>query len=166
VDNCGNSALDQIQTITVSDNTAPTFTRPANITIFTDANCNYNAGVGVTGDVTNETDNCSTGLNATFNDVTIAGPCEGSQVITRTWSLVDNCGECSFKPNPNYHGKEIILRHVYKGLLTTLSSRMLTVLQCSTVVTEMLPMKLIIAQPYSMPPSMMLTLLVHVKAVM
>jgi hypothetical protein len=33
VDNCGNAALNQIQTITVSDNTAPTFTRPADITI-------------------------------------------------------------------------------------------------------------------------------------
>src|SRR5678810_514916 len=92
VDNCGNAALVQIQTITVSDNTAPTFTRPADITIFTDANCNYNAGVGVTGDVTNEADNCSTGINAAFSDVTVDGPCEGSHVITRTWSLVDNCG--------------------------------------------------------------------------
>jgi hypothetical protein len=84
-----------IQTITVSDNTAPTFTRPADITIFTDDNCNYNASVGVTGDVTNEADNCSTGINATFNDVTIDGPCEGSHVITRTWSLVDNCGNAA-----------------------------------------------------------------------
>jgi hypothetical protein len=95
VDNCGNAALNQIQTITVSDNTAPTFTRPADITIFTDANCNYNAGVGVTGDVTNEADNCSTGINAAFSDVTVDGPCEGSHVITRTWSLVDNCGNAA-----------------------------------------------------------------------
>src|SRR5678810_812601 len=86
---------DRIQTITVSDNTAPTFTRPADITIFTDANCNYNATTAVTGDVTNEADNCSTGLNATFSDVTVDGPCEGSHVITRTWSLVDNCGNAA-----------------------------------------------------------------------
>src|SRR6185436_12243304 len=90
VDNCSNAAADQIQTITVQDNTAPTFTRPADITIFTDASCNYNAGIGVTGDVTNEADNCSTGIEATFSDVNVAGPCQGSRVITRTWSLVDN----------------------------------------------------------------------------
>src|SRR5678810_93020 len=95
VDNCGNAAANQIQTITVSDNTAPTFTRPADITIFTDANCNYDASVSATGDVTNEADNCSTGINATFSDVTVAGPCEGSHIITRTWRLVDNCGNAT-----------------------------------------------------------------------
>src|SRR5678815_1793763 len=95
VDNCGNAAANQVQTITVSDNTAPTFTKPANITIFTDAACSYDASVAFTGDVTNEADNCSTGLQATFTDVTVDGPCEGSHVITRTWSLVDNCGNAA-----------------------------------------------------------------------
>jgi hypothetical protein len=95
VDNCGNAAANQVQTITVSDNTPPTFTRPANITIFTDATCNFNASLAVTGDVTNEADNCSTGIQATFTDVTVSGPCEGSHVITRTWSLVDNCGNAA-----------------------------------------------------------------------
>ena len=41
-DNCGNAAADQVQTITVRDNTPPTFTRPIDITIYTDASCNYN----------------------------------------------------------------------------------------------------------------------------
>ena len=94
-DNCGNAAADQVQTITVSDNTAPTFTRPINITIYTDAGCNYNALPAVTGDVTNEADNCSTGLNATYSDAIVAGPCEGTHVITRTWHLTDNCGNAA-----------------------------------------------------------------------
>ena len=92
VDHCGNAAADQVQTITVSDNTVPTFTRPLDITIYTDASCGYDASVAVTGDVTNEADNCSTGLQATFTDVTVNGTCEGSHIITRTWSLVDHCG--------------------------------------------------------------------------
>jgi len=92
VDHCGNAAANQVQTITVSDNTPPTFTRPDDITIFTDATCNYDASVGETGDVTDEADNCSTGIQATFSDVIADGPCEGSHVITRTWSLVDHCG--------------------------------------------------------------------------
>ena len=92
VDNCGNRAADQVQTITVSDNIVPTFTAPANIAIYTDANCTYDASVSVTGDVTDESDNCSTGIEATYSDVVTDGNCEGTKVITRTWSLVDNCG--------------------------------------------------------------------------
>ncbi|MGB4848140.1 MAG: hypothetical protein WBP41_09500, partial [Saprospiraceae bacterium] len=90
--NCKNQTTDWHYVYTVlPDVTAPTFTRPADIQIFTNASCGYDASVAVTGDVTNEADNCSTGLQATFNDVTVAGLCQGSQVITRTWSLVDNC---------------------------------------------------------------------------
>src|SRR5678809_981716 len=95
VDNCGNAAADQIQTITVQDNIAPTFTKPADVTIFTDAGCLYDASVSATGDVTNEADNCSTGLNATFSDAVANGSCQGSKIITRTWSLSDNCGNAA-----------------------------------------------------------------------
>src|SRR5207253_1477147 len=95
VDNCGNAAADQIQTITVRDNTAPTFTKPADITIFTNAGCTYDASVSATGDVTNEADNCSTGLNATFSDAVAVGSCQGEKIITRTWSLSDNCGNAA-----------------------------------------------------------------------
>jgi hypothetical protein len=95
VDNCNNAAVDQVQTITVSDNTAPTFTRPADIIIYSTANCTYNALPAVTGDVTNEADNCSTGLNATYTDVTVNGSCQGEKIITRTWHLTDKCGNAA-----------------------------------------------------------------------
>jgi hypothetical protein len=94
-DNCNNAAADQVQTITVNDNTAPTFTKPADMTINTDANCNYNADPSITGDVTNEADNCSTGLQATYTDVVANGICEGSKIVTRTWHLIDNCGNAA-----------------------------------------------------------------------
>ena len=92
---CGNAAATQIQTITVSDNTAPTFTKPADVTIYTDDNCGYNADVSETGDVSNEADNCSSNLNATYSDSEVNGACQGSKIITRTWSLVDNCGNAA-----------------------------------------------------------------------
>ncbi|MGC4039747.1 MAG: gliding motility-associated C-terminal domain-containing protein, partial [Flavobacterium sp.] len=95
VDACGNAAQTQTQTITVTDNIAPTFTAPADITINTTANCTYDASVAATGDVTNEADNCSTGLQATFTDSVADGQCAGSKVITRTWSLVDACGNAA-----------------------------------------------------------------------
>ena len=66
MDNCNNAAATQTQTITVVDNEVPTFTRPADIEIFTDATCSYDASVAITGDVTDEADNCSTGIEATL----------------------------------------------------------------------------------------------------
>ncbi|WP_299126083.1 gliding motility-associated C-terminal domain-containing protein, partial [uncultured Tenacibaculum sp.] len=95
-DDCGNTTS-KVQTITVEDNTAPDFTVPANTTIYAAADCTYDASVGVTGDVTDESDNCDTSLEATFSDSVAAGSCEGEQVITRTWSLTDDCGNTTSK---------------------------------------------------------------------
>ena len=53
------------------------------------------ATVTATGHLTNEADNCSTGLQATFTDKVANGTCEGSKIITRTWSLVDACGKAA-----------------------------------------------------------------------
>lgn len=95
-DDCGNTTV-KTQTITIRDNTPPTFTDPADITIYKDANCNHNASVGVTGDVTDEADNCDNTLNATFSDATVPGSCIGEEIITRTWSLTDDCGNNTSK---------------------------------------------------------------------
>jgi hypothetical protein len=95
-DDCGNATV-KIQTITIKDNTPPTFTDPPDITIYKDNNCNHNASVGVTGDVTDEADNCDNTLNATFSDVTVPGSCIGEEIITRTWSLTDDCGNNTSK---------------------------------------------------------------------
>jgi hypothetical protein len=94
-DACGNQAADQVQVITVLDTLPPTFTRPVDITIYADIDCLYDADPSITGDVTDEDDNCSTGLDATYSDVITPGLCEGSWVIERTWSLVDNCGNAA-----------------------------------------------------------------------
>ena len=80
------------QIITVHDVTPPAFTRHVNITVYTNSGCSYNADPTITGDVIDENDNCSTGLEATYSDITVSGPYTGSHIITRTWSLVDNCG--------------------------------------------------------------------------
>ncbi|MCG8234513.1 gliding motility-associated C-terminal domain-containing protein, partial [Tenacibaculum finnmarkense] len=95
-DSCGNSTQkDQI--ITVEDNIKPTFTAPKDITISTDKNCSYDVSKAITGDVTDEADNCSTGLKATFTDVETKGSCDGSKTITRTWNLTDSCGNSTQK---------------------------------------------------------------------
>ncbi|MCG8858908.1 gliding motility-associated C-terminal domain-containing protein [Tenacibaculum finnmarkense] len=95
-DSCGNS-IQKDQIITVEDNIKPTFTAPKDITISTDKNCNYDVSKAITGDVTDEADNCSTGLKATFTDVEKTGTCEGTKTITRTWILTDSCGNSTQK---------------------------------------------------------------------
>ncbi|WP_165569197.1 MULTISPECIES: gliding motility-associated C-terminal domain-containing protein [unclassified Mesoflavibacter] len=92
-DACGNTIADYAQVITVVDNTPPTFTVPSDIEIFVDNACNYDPSILNTGDVTDENDNCSSNnLEATYSDTITNGSCEGTYTITRTWSLVDNCG--------------------------------------------------------------------------
>ncbi|UTD14187.1 gliding motility-associated C-terminal domain-containing protein [Tenacibaculum mesophilum] len=95
-DNCGNT-VSHTQTITVTDITKPDFTVPVDITIYKDDNCTYDASIGITGDVTNESDNCDTTLDASYSDVESAGTCEGEVIVTRTWSLTDNCGNTTEK---------------------------------------------------------------------
>ena len=86
-DDCGNiSTLSA--TLTIEDTTAPTFTAPEDVTIECDVNA---TDVSLTGDVTDEVDNCTVGLEATFTDNIVDGDCPGEAVITRTWTLSDEC---------------------------------------------------------------------------
>jgi gliding motility-associated-like protein len=88
VDECENTTS-LVQTISVVDTTKPTFTVPADITI----ECDQDASdLALTGDVTDEADNCSSGLEATYSDSVAAGECTNESIITRTWTLVDACG--------------------------------------------------------------------------
>jgi hypothetical protein len=87
-DGCGNYT-DVTQTLTASDNTIPSFTRPEDKTILFNSTCGYDASVLATGDVTNEWDNCSQGLEATFSDA--ISQCGNDIIIKRTWRLKDHC---------------------------------------------------------------------------
>lgn len=95
-DKCGNAST-VTHTIYIQDTVKPTFTVPADIIVYKDSTCNVDTTVAATGDVTDETDDCSTGLTATYvdTDVTPTGTCENESVIERTWSLVDECGNAA-----------------------------------------------------------------------
>ncbi|GAP69379.1 protein containing PKD repeat [Bacteroidales bacterium 6E] len=70
----------------------PTFTVPANITIYTDADCTYDADPAVTGTPTNLDDNCGeVNLVPTYSDDITPGTCPGTFVINRTWTVTDDC---------------------------------------------------------------------------
>ncbi|MEE3999162.1 PKD domain-containing protein, partial [Tenacibaculum sp. FZY0031] len=95
-DTCGKIGTDAM-VITIQDTIAPDFTVPGDISIFSDTSCNYDASVGITGDVTNESDNCNTGLEATFTDEELTGSCNGEKIVKRTWKLIDSCGNTTEK---------------------------------------------------------------------
>ena len=79
-----------MQIITLEDTVAPTFDAPDDITI----ECTIDENdLTITGDVTNEADDCDTSLGeATYTDVvTQDNPCVGASIITRTWTLTDAC---------------------------------------------------------------------------
>jgi molybdopterin-binding protein len=92
-DACNNAAANAVVVYTGGDVTPPTFTRPADITILFISPGVYDASPAVTGDVTNEADNCGVG-QATYTDA-VAVQCGNNLIITRTWHLVDNCSNAA-----------------------------------------------------------------------
>jgi len=84
-DNFGNT-ISQSQVITISDNTPPAITTPADVTI----ECNNPTDPGITG-MASAIDNCSVNVSISHEDVFVAG-CGNTGVITRTWTATDECG--------------------------------------------------------------------------
>ncbi len=63
---------------------------PVDITV----DCNTSIATAVTGDAT-ATDNCDATPTIGFDDVTAAGACPQSYIITRTFTAIDDCGNSS-----------------------------------------------------------------------
>jgi hypothetical protein len=83
-DECGN-AMSQVQMITVRDTTPPVLVSPPDVTL----ECGAANAPSDTGMAT-ATDGCGS-ASVSFSD-SISIPCPGSQIITRTWTAVDLCG--------------------------------------------------------------------------
>lgn len=93
-DDCGNAtSLDQ--KITVKDITAPTFAVPGPVTIYKDANCQYNADPAITGNPSEVKDNCDGAPKVSYTDVAVGGSCMGEEIITRSWKVMDDCGNAT-----------------------------------------------------------------------
>ena len=83
-DNCGN-ITELSQTITVEDQENPTLIGvPADLSV----ECNA-VPAPATPTVS---DNCDTDVQITFDEVVAQGSCVGGQIITRTWTATDDCG--------------------------------------------------------------------------
>lgn len=87
-DNCGNKA-EYVQKITVTDNEAPVFECPANITV----SCSQSTAPDDIG-APEVTDNCDPTPQLSFEDV-ITGNCGIECTIQRIWTATDACGNSS-----------------------------------------------------------------------
>ena len=88
-DACNNTAS-ATQTITVEDNTDPTFTAPADVTIECDQDID---DLIITGDIVTADDSCDPNPpTANYSDVVDDVPCGGSAIVIRTWTVTDDCG--------------------------------------------------------------------------
>ncbi|NNE28495.1 MAG: gliding motility-associated C-terminal domain-containing protein [Saprospiraceae bacterium] len=92
-DLCGNM-MEAIQIIEFEDLSVPSFTVPPDVTIGCDEDP---SDLFLVGDVYDEFDSChSTSIEASYSDsVNGAVPCNGSSIITRTWSVIDGCGNAA-----------------------------------------------------------------------
>ena len=86
-DVCGNTDT-WVQTIVrVVDTQAPTLNCAADVTI----ECDESTHPSNTG-WTTTSDNCGSGISLTFSDSSAPGTCPAEEVITRTWTATDDCG--------------------------------------------------------------------------
>ncbi|MBK7408782.1 MAG: hypothetical protein IPJ40_12410 [Saprospirales bacterium] len=87
-DNCGNTNT-CVQMLELEDDTPPVIECPAEATVYTDENCEYDVDPSITGEPTGS-DFCSE-VSFEFEDATADGDCVGAHVITRTWIGIDEC---------------------------------------------------------------------------
>ena len=91
-DECGNINT-EIQNITLLDTIAPTFTLPADTTLFTDNMCSVDTMTMSIGTPTNISDACSGTFTIDYNDdFSGLSGCNNTGTLLRTWTVSDECG--------------------------------------------------------------------------
>ncbi|MGB2135129.1 MAG: hypothetical protein ACPHYG_03980, partial [Flavobacteriales bacterium] len=92
-DACGNASSVSIE-VTYNDTIAPTFTAPMDVTVECDSDVN---DLALTGNVMDAADVCSADIFVAYTDAvsTSEGSCLADNVITRTWTVTDGCGNAS-----------------------------------------------------------------------
>ncbi|MCB9337909.1 MAG: gliding motility-associated C-terminal domain-containing protein [Lewinellaceae bacterium] len=88
-DGCGNFERDT-QLIHINDLVLPDFDIPLDTTIV----CGADTNLMVFGTLTNVSDNCAdvSELDTTFSQVIVGGACSQERTISRTWKVLDPCG--------------------------------------------------------------------------
>lgn len=98
VRDAGNNPTTCSFTVTVTDNTPPTFNTPGAITVYTNASCIADITPASTGNPTSLFDNCTPAGSLAISSIdgaTTPGACAGSYSFTRTWRVQDAAGNFS-----------------------------------------------------------------------
>jgi hypothetical protein len=90
-DGC-NHSVTKTMSVSGSDQTDPTFTKPADITICCSGNLALDTVPAATGNVTDVADNCTAEPTVTYVDGTITGDEHSTRTFVRTWTVTDACG--------------------------------------------------------------------------
>lgn len=90
---CDNSYRDWTFIYDIVDGIPPTFTRPADITIYRAVNGPYDASTAIAGEPTNVNDNCSAPVAVAYSDT--YDETTEDLIIKRVWRVVDACGNRS-----------------------------------------------------------------------
>lgn len=92
-DACGNS-VSASQEVSYNDLIAPTFTAPSDVTL----ECGTDmSDLSATGDVEDAADVCSSDISISYEDSygEAVGSCLADNIVTRTWTVVDGCGNAA-----------------------------------------------------------------------
>ena len=102
-DACGNTSSVSVD-VTFNDQIVPTFTAPMDVTIECDSDVN---DLALTGNVMDAADVCSADISVTYSDAvsTSEGSCLADNVITRTWTVTDGCGNVSSGDADHHAGR-------------------------------------------------------------
>lgn len=116
-DECGNH-FSISQKLIVQDTTPPTFTAPADVPV----GCSEDFdNLSITGDVFDEADNCSSGLQAIYNDLfENTFSCDTVYTVQRLWKVTDDCGNMTTKIQNLYIqniGVTLLLKAKLQGAL-------------------------------------------------
>jgi parallel beta-helix repeat protein len=127
-DDCGNTSVDFVQTITVIDNTAPVITTVAGAL---DATLQCSDATGLNDAlalVPEATDNCTTApvINLVSDVTTPDADCDNAYVRVRTWNFSDGCGNTS----DNFVQTINVIDNT-APVITTVAGALNATLQCS-----------------------------------
>ena len=83
--------------LTIHDTVAPTYTKPEDVVLYANAQCEVDTTAATTGMLTNDNieDNCATEFTISHRDVVANGECAGAYTIQRVWRVVDPSGNIS-----------------------------------------------------------------------
>jgi regulation of enolase protein 1 (concanavalin A-like superfamily) len=127
-DDCGNQSSSFTQTITVTDNTLPTFTSAAG-SLDATISCDDPAALAAAlAQVPSGTDNCGTATAVLQSDITFPDPqCPNGFVRSRSWRMEDECGNLSAA---QFH-QTIVVQDNEDPVFTTAPNALNATLECS-----------------------------------